>query len=345
MEGRYFDGRTSRYLAATLSATPDGVIRIAVHDEREDGPPPVELKFTDLSITSRLGNTPRELAFHGDQVFTTEDNDAVDRLVREFSGASTGLLYKLESRLLLAVAASVFTLAFLWFAFTHGVPGAAEFIANRLPDRMFGQSDNALDILDMRMFSPSELSPARELHLRATFAPYLQQHAELRPRLYFRSLNAPNAFALPDGSIVLTDELVELAEHDEQLTGILFHELGHLHHKHMARRLVQGVIVALMVVYIIGDVQTIDLLNGLPALLIGLSHSRDFEREADSFALERLCANGIAPAHLAALFLRMEAAYHEGVGDADERMDAVASLPSTHPSTRERIKLLESCPR
>ena len=37
-----------------------------------------------------------------------------------------------------------------------------------------------------------------------------------------------NAFALPSGIIVMTDELVELAKSDDELISVLAHEIGHV---------------------------------------------------------------------------------------------------------------------
>lgn len=47
-----------------------------------------------------------------------------------------------------------------------------------------------------------------------------------------------NAFALPDGTLVVTDELVELAgDNDDEVLAVLAHELGHIHERHGLRLL------------------------------------------------------------------------------------------------------------
>ena len=56
-----------------------------------------------------------------------------------------------------------------------------------------------------------------------------------------------NAFALPSGIIVVTDELVALSEDDDELAAVIAHELGHVHHRHIMRTVIQNSAAALLV--------------------------------------------------------------------------------------------------
>ena len=56
-----------------------------------------------------------------------------------------------------------------------------------------------------------------------------------------------NAFALPAGQIIMTDELVELAENDDQIYAGLLHEMGHVEMKHGIRRLLNDAGVAALI--------------------------------------------------------------------------------------------------
>jgi Zn-dependent protease with chaperone function len=64
----------------------------------------------------------------------------------------------------------------------------------------------------------------------------------------------PNAFALPDGSLVLTDELVELAANDEAVLGVLGHEIAHVEGEHTLRQLYRAAGVAGFIMLIGGDI-------------------------------------------------------------------------------------------
>ena len=69
-----------------------------------------------------------------------------------------------------------------------------------------------------------------------------QMDTGLPLRLELRAGGAigPNAFALPSGIIMVTDELVRIAEHPEEFESVLAHEAGHMVHRHSLRMLLQG---------------------------------------------------------------------------------------------------------
>jgi predicted Zn-dependent protease len=141
----------------------------------------------------------------------------------------------------------------------------------------------------------------------------------------------PNALALPSGIVVVTDSLVELAHSDAELIAVLAHEIGHLRQRHTLRRMLQGSATALLIVAITGDVGSImSLAAALPTVLLNSSYSRDFEREADDFALDYLQRRSISPQALGDILLRME---KSSGGGSD-----IPDYLSSHPSTRERAR-------
>src|SRR5438094_7952747 len=72
--------------------------------------------------------------------------------------------------------------------------------------------------------------------------------------LEFRqSFIGANAFALPSGIIVVTDDLVRLSRSDDEVLGVLAHELGHVKHRHTMRRLLEGSATALIIAGGTGD--------------------------------------------------------------------------------------------
>src|SRR5690606_8207508 len=116
--------------------------------------------------------------------------------------------------------------------------------------------EQALKEVDANFLKPSKLAPERQAELRAGFVrlatlvgPDLQRYRGYSPplTLEFRSGIPANAFALPGGTIVMTDAMVEQARRsgtgDTALLGVLAHEIGHVQHRHTTRMLVeQGVL-------------------------------------------------------------------------------------------------------
>ena len=345
IEGIYLDGKTSKRVKARLVVlVSSNTINIQVsHDEQPSEA--IKLEFSDLKIETRLGNTPREISFGDGQLFISEHNDAIDDLVKNNSPSKwPNILHKLESNLPLIVLATVTTLAIIWSAITIGIPKSAHYIAHQLPSFTTEQLGSGLDILDETVFDPTNLPEARQQHVLALVKPYLDSYQDLNPNFVFRSGIKANALALPDGHIVFTDDFVNLIQDDDELVSVLFHELGHLKHKHLLRRALQDSMITLMVIFITGDVDSIDLLTGLPTLILDLSYSREFEREADYFALEQLYKSDIDVSVFASAMKKLEDYYDEKdlLDDGDDvsterHLETARSFLSTHPATEDRV--------
>jgi predicted Zn-dependent protease len=141
-----------------------------------------------------------------------------------------------------------------------------------------------------------------------------------------------NAFALPDGTIVITDELVALLDgHDDTLLGVFGHEYGHVHRRDGMRALARLALVSMATGVALGDFSTV--LAGVPALLAQLGYSRDAEREADEMAARVLTASGRRPEVMTVLFERLG----ERRGRAEERGGLPIALAS-HPRDDERVR-------
>jgi predicted Zn-dependent protease len=161
-------------------------------------------------------------------------------------------------------------------------------------------------------------------------------------RLVFRASRiGPNAFALPGGTIVLTDELVRRVDADAAIvTGVLAHELGHLRERHGLRLLAQVGALGLLWSALLGDFS--GLLATAPALLGQASYSRDAEREADGEAVRVLRAAGIAPTVMVTLFEKLaardDAPSQAGARDGDDAPSWLGIAIASHPADAERIR-------
>jgi Zn-dependent protease with chaperone function len=128
-------------------------------------------------------------------------------------------------------------------------------------------------------------------------------------RLVFRASPeiGANAVALPSGTVVMTDELVRLAAHEDEVVAVLAHELGHIHGRHALRSLLQHSATVVLIAVATGDLGSVSTLSAtLPTFLLEMKYSRAFEFEADDYAAVALPLVGIAPARLAAILQRLE---------------------------------------
>jgi predicted Zn-dependent protease len=327
---RYYDGKTSQRREVLMWAEPPGRLRVS-----GDGVD-FSCQIAEVRPSLRVGNTRRHLQFADGSQCETEDNDAVDRIFAGLPSQAPGrLIHRWESRLGYALLALVLTAAALWAAITYGIPALAKEVASVLPPSIeTALGRDALAGLDRMLLAPSELPPARQEKMRALFSNLVSSiEGAGGYRLELRSSKrlGANAFALPSGEVVVTDQLVELAQNDDELVAVLAHEIGHLRERHILRRLLQDSATVLLIAAVTGDLTSIvSLASALPAILLQAKYSRDFEREADEFALDTMKRHGVPAESFGAILLRM-----------DERRGAAADVPdylSTHPAARERAE-------
>ncbi|HSS65445.1 MAG TPA: M48 family metallopeptidase [Gammaproteobacteria bacterium] len=331
----YYDGRSSVRRKVELVFTEQG--RVEIRGEHFDR----SYEYPELRISSRLGNTPRHVYLPDGASMEIADNDAIDSAIERLGGyEGNRFLHFLESRYATALAALMVCLGVAFSVIEYGIPLLARHVAFALPpgvEATLGRE--GLETLDRGLFRPTTLESSTRSKLSELFQMLSSGDDEGPPtRLELRSsprLGA-NAFALPSGIVVMTDDLVKLAQEDEELLAVMAHEIGHVHHRHILRQILQNSMTALLVAGLFGDLSSIAGLSAtLPTFLVQQKYTREFEREADAFAAEALRARGISVVHLANILKRLSRS--QGGSDG-----GLLDYVSSHPATDERIEILTS---
>ena len=248
---------------------------------------------------------------------TAHRDGRVDRMQRQFRIVLPALI----------ACVAVGVAAYQW-----GLPWAAAVGAHHLPPAVAKTlSVQTLQILDGRILLPSRTSEPRRQVLSAKFhALSLPEGGAADSVLLFRGspgLGA-NAFTLPDGTIIVLDDLIAALGDDRQILAVLAHELGHAHGRHGLQLLIQSSAAGAFLAFYLGDVS--QLLAAAPTALVQAKYSQDLERQADDYAARVLLQNGLSPTLLAdALNTLMKS--HPGPS---------GGYLSTHPSTDERMRRL-----
>jgi Zn-dependent protease with chaperone function len=338
--GKWYDGLTSAEVAAVCHIYDSGAVTV---EHAVDGRRVLSLSRFTIRVSPRLADTPRYLYFPDGEKFETQDNHTVDQIEKRFAGARwTGWLHRLESRWGFVLIALATMLLFLWGGIKYGVPLAARGIAEQLPTSIIvAAGEQTLGILDRSVLSESDLDQAVRSRLQAHFQTVFDAHRNEMLTVLFRKGGSvgPNAFALPDGTIIFTDEIVRLADHDDELVAVLVHEIGHVVHRHGMRAMIQDSLLGFALLAITGDAAgSSELFLGLPVLLTQLNYSRTFEREADNYALDYLRDHNIPPIHFARLMRRIEQAASPRSEGSEPKWSGYLS---SHPLTSERIRPFE----
>lgn len=326
VDGHFFRGGRSTPLTARLQAEEEQWL-VTLDGET------CRFAMADTRISARLARVPRRLEFPGDAQFTTADNAGIDRLLAAHGRAGkASLVHRMESRWAWAIAALVAVPACLWVLFTWGLPVLSAPIARAVPDPLLAEIDESvLEVVDSQWLGGSTLPVARRTEVRNLLH---QQSWGQGLTLRFRAGGAigANALALPGGTVILTDELIELVEHDGELVAVLAHEAGHVEGRHALRNIVQSAGAAAILGWVVGDLSfVVDIaLVGAPAMIQQLSYTRGFERDADRYALYRLTASGYAAACFGDIMRKLQDA-------AEISDDTMPGFLQTHPPTAERI--------
>ncbi len=361
----YFDGRSTRAYVVQLAVegeflhiTGDGVRRIEV--------------LRGLRFTVAYAKAPSRVDLPGGASLEIADPNGFLAL-RLASGGGPSLVERLEASLRYALAALGVILLAGISAYVWGVPIAADLIVEHAPRSLDARlAKGSIDQLEsFGWIGPEEPLTARERTLSTRFAE-LAAPTGVSYHLIFRSFKGgPNAFALPDGTILMSKEIEDLTDNDDALLFVLGHELGHLRYRHGIKGLARATMTSMIMMWYVGDVSSA--VAVATAGVANLSYSRSAEAEADRFGSHLLHQNGLSTKPAAVLFEEMEVwvpkkkesllpDWVKKIPGASKRDDntsgtsgdvtsdkneaphkrpMIPTYLSTHPATAERIKMLE----
>ncbi len=336
----YYDGVTTRRHEVTF------MIHKRVLMMRGEGLKKVA-RISSMDISERLDHSPRLLRFAEGDFIEVQDPALIPLLKK--NRYREPRVVRWQQNWPLSLLSLVILISLLLTTWQWGVPRAADQLAQHLPTTLEHKlGDESLAVIDRQVMRPTHLPPAIRTRIETRFGAMEQPRGERTPyRLEFRhSLVGPNAITLPNGVIIMTDELVEVAGNDDAVMATLAHELGHLQRRHMLRGLMQTAGIGVVLNMWIGDATSA--LAAVPALLLGRKYSRDFEREADQYAIDMMQTNHVPLKPMAEMFRRMnemqsadqDDGESEGEnGDTPKRRTAPNYL-SSHPADEERIAYL-----
>ncbi len=335
----YYDGVVST--RHTVRLTLDGSV-LRMHGDGTDAVYPI----SNVRVSSGIGSVRRRIRLPGGGVCELDDEGFVAALEGlQGKHGFARLVYLWEKNVALVLVSLVITVLAVTLFVKFGIPVLARQVAFALPaDAQSALGRDSLATLDRMVFTPSRLPASRRADLTALFARMISTlPGTAGCRLEFRSsrLMGANALALPSGIVIITDDLVKLARNDEEIEGVLAHEIGHVQGRHALRHVLQNSAATLVIASLTGDIVSITSLSAtLPTALVNASFSRDFEREADNAAIAYLRQEKIPLCRYADILSRLQAQIDARHGNASGDSDRFRNYLSTHPDTAERIRMI-----
>jgi predicted Zn-dependent protease len=213
------------------------------------------------------------------------------------------------------------------------------------------------------LFFPNFISYEREIQIGAEYAAQVQQSAKMLTipevndyvdtlvqnlvrhsdakvpfHVYLVDSDEVNAFALPGGYMFVNKGLIQAAETEDELVGVLCHEIGHVAARHATERLTKAELLqwASIPSIFVGGIGGIALRNaiGMALNLQILGITRGSEKEADILGSQYAWAAGFDPNGFVSFFEKLMAMEKKQPGK-------FASWFRTHPPTPERISYVQ----
>ena len=328
----FYDGFSSKPQHAQIHAVDEQTVLVRYGEQLE-----LERRYSyeDMTLIGALGKIHPVIELKDDA--RLEFQDVLPEWFQLNTKKTYHSIWKLEKSPSLILFSAIFVAALIFATVKWGVPTAAYYVAKNLPaDTLKSIGDEAEEYV-VSVTGETTLSDARQKQI---LDKYNRIIAEDKPaKVIFRagkSIGA-NALAIPNNTIILTDELVELAKNDDEIIGVLAHEKGHLVERHSLQQTLSSLGFSVILIAITGDAS--DLVTTVPVALIGAKYSRDFESEADRYALNTMHQHKIPTVHFANFLQRLEDDSKDESSknkkDADE--SSVFDFLQSHPATKARI--------
>jgi len=140
-----------------------------------------------------------------------------------------------------------------------------------------------------------------------------------------------NAFALPNGHLIVYSGLILNSENQEELTGVICHEIAHIELNHVMKKLVKEIGLSVLISMTTGNGGT-EIIKETAKILSSSAFDRGLEKDADIKAVDYLMNAKVNPEPFANFLYRLSE-------KEDEAMKYLTWI-STHPDSKERAKYI-----
>ncbi|MDA3893180.1 MAG: M48 family metallopeptidase [Salinivirgaceae bacterium] len=146
-------------------------------------------------------------------------------------------------------------------------------------------------------------------------------------KLHVLQKDEVNAFALPNGHLILFSGLILACENQEELSGVICHEIAHIELNHVMKKLINEVGLSVLVSMATGN-NSSEIISETARMLSSTAFGRELEKEADLQAVDYLLKANIDPEPFANFLYKLSVNESEVI--------QYLSWISTHPASKDR---------
>ena len=140
-----------------------------------------------------------------------------------------------------------------------------------------------------------------------------------------------NAFALPNGHLIVYSDLITNSDNQEQLSGVICHEIAHINLNHVMKKLVKEIGLSVLISMTTGNGGS-EIIKETAKMLSSSAFDRSLEKEADIKAVDYLIKAKINPEPFADFLFKLS--------DKENEATKYLTWISTHPDSRERAEYI-----
>lgn len=139
-----------------------------------------------------------------------------------------------------------------------------------------------------------------------------------------------NAFALPDGHLVVYSGLIEASKNEQALIGVLGHEIAHIENNHVMKKLSKEIGFSVLMSITTGNNNN-KVIREIMHTVSSSAYDRSLEKEADIASVEYMLKAKVDPAPFADFLYEMS---------FDDKLQSALSWVNSHPESEERAKYI-----
>jgi predicted Zn-dependent protease len=150
-------------------------------------------------------------------------------------------------------------------------------------------------------------------------------------KVHILKSNEINAFALPDGHLVIYSELILNSENQQELAGVICHEIAHIELNHVMKKLVKEIGLSVLISMTTGNGGA-EIIKETAKMLSSSAFDRGLEKEADLKAVDYMINAKLNPESFANFLYRLS--------DKEHEITNYVTWVNTHPEPIERSEYI-----
>jgi len=140
-----------------------------------------------------------------------------------------------------------------------------------------------------------------------------------------------NAFALPNGHLIIYSDLIHNSDNQEELTGVICHEIAHIELNHVMKKLIKEIGLSALISMTTGNGGA-EIIKETAKMISSSAFDRNLEKEADIKAVDYLTTAKVNPEPFANFLYKLSDKEHEAV--------KYLTWISTHSDSKERSEYI-----